>query len=129
MTKVRNVEKAGANVALIGDTKDEVSEVYVMSDDGSGHSINIPSFFLRKKTADAFRTSYENGDNIIIKVKIETAQSDKNTAVDLWLSTPFDLSLTALEGLRDYIPRFEDEKLEFHVRVRSKQCLFCDPFE
>ncbi len=48
VTKVRNVEKTGANVALIGDTKSENSEIYIMSDDGSGHTIEIPSFFIRK---------------------------------------------------------------------------------
>lgn len=48
VTKVRNVEKAGANVALVGDTVEENSEVFIMSDDGSGHSINIPSFFINK---------------------------------------------------------------------------------
>ena len=37
VTKVRNVEKAGANFALIGDTVMEDSEVFIMSDDGSGH--------------------------------------------------------------------------------------------
>lgn len=48
VTKVRNVEQTGANVALIADTKAENSEVYIMSDDGSGHTIEIPSFFIRK---------------------------------------------------------------------------------
>ena len=66
VTKVRNVEKAGANVALVGDTVEENSEVFIMSDDGSGHSINIPSFFINKKTADAFNNSYQDGDHIII---------------------------------------------------------------
>ena len=46
VTKVRNVEKVGANVALIGDSKREDSNIFIMSDDGSGHSINIPSFFI-----------------------------------------------------------------------------------
>ena len=54
VTKVRNVEKAGANVALIGDNKAESSEVFIMSDDGSGHSINIPSYLIRKDTFEAF---------------------------------------------------------------------------
>ena len=66
VTKVRNVEKAGANVALIGDNKLEDSEIFIMSDDGSGHSINIPSFFIDKKTSDAFEESYKHGDHIII---------------------------------------------------------------
>ena len=47
VTKVRNVEKVGANVALIGDSKSEDSNIFIMSDDGSGHSINIPSFLIR----------------------------------------------------------------------------------
>ena len=51
MTKVRNVEKTGANAALIGDVNSEKSEVFIMSDDGSGHSINIPSFFIREETS------------------------------------------------------------------------------
>ena len=54
MTKVRNVEKAGANMALIGDNLAEQSEVFIMSDDGSGHSINIPSYLIEKKTSKAF---------------------------------------------------------------------------
>ena len=58
VTKVRNVEKAGANVALIGDNKAENSEVFIMSDDGSGHSINIPSFLIRKQSAD-FMKKYQ----------------------------------------------------------------------
>lgn len=96
VTKVRNVEKAGANVALIGDTTEEDSEVYVMSDDGSGHSINIPSFFIRKHVADAFRDSYANGDSVIIKVKIETVKTNSITTVDLWYSTPFDLPVESI---------------------------------
>ena len=55
VTKVRNVEKAGANVALIGDNVVENSEVFIMTDDGSGHQINIPSFFIRYEISEAFK--------------------------------------------------------------------------
>ena len=64
-----------------------------MSDDGSGHTINIPSFLIRSETAEAFKFSYEKGDRIIIKVQIETAKSNDVSEVDLWQSTPFDLSI------------------------------------
>lgn len=73
VTKVRNVERAGANIALVGDSKIENSEVFIMSDDGSGHSINIPSFFVRKASADAFKTAYAANERVIIKIDIETA--------------------------------------------------------
>ena len=79
VTKVRNVEKAGANIALIGDNKEEQSEVYIMSDDGSGHSINIPSFLIQKQAYDHFVDSYDDGDHIIIKVKIETLRTNNTS--------------------------------------------------
>ena len=104
VTKVRNVEKAGANIALIGDNKEEQSEVYIMSDDGSGHSINIPSFLIQKRSYDSFVDAYEDGNHIIIKVKIETLRTNNTSSVDLWYSTPFDLNVDILEGLRDSIP-------------------------
>lgn len=118
VTKVRNVEKAGANVALIGDNKVEDSEVFIMSDDGSGHSINIPSFIIRKQTADAFKKFFADGEEIILKVQIGTGHSNGVTQVDLWYSTPFDLSMTMIKSLRDYLPRFGD-KVQFNLKIRS----------
>ena len=121
VTKVRNVEKAGANIALIGDNKEEDSEVFIMSDDGSGHSINIPSFLLDKQTSDAFEDSYRNGEHIIIQVKIETAHSANGSdgaTVDLWYSTPFDLSVRQLKDLRKTIPLFGDH-IKFDLKVKT----------
>mmetsp|Transcript_30625 Transcript_30625/g.40748 ORF Transcript_30625/g.40748 Transcript_30625/m.40748 type:complete len:126 (-) Transcript_30625:1099-1476(-) len=91
--KVRNVERSGANVALIGDNKVENSEIFIMSDDGSGHSVNIPSFFIRKATADGIMESYVKEERVIIKIEIETGTTGKTADVDLWYSTPFDLSV------------------------------------
>ena len=48
VTKVRNIERQGVKLAIIGDARDEDSENLIMSDDGTGHSINIPSFIIRK---------------------------------------------------------------------------------
>jgi hypothetical protein len=51
VTKVRNIEKFGIQLAIIADTQEEDTENLIMTDDGSGHSINIPSFIIRKKEA------------------------------------------------------------------------------
>ena len=67
-------------MALIGDTYNEDSEVFIMSDDGSGHSINIPSFLIRQETFNTLQTSYAAGEHIIIKVSIESPESNNNTA-------------------------------------------------
>ena len=44
-----------------------------MTDDGSGHLVSIPSFLLTKHASDAFKTAYEKGFPIIIKIDLETA--------------------------------------------------------
>lgn len=46
--KVRNIEKLGVKLAIIADNKVENSEELIMSDDGTGQSISIPSFIIRK---------------------------------------------------------------------------------
>ena len=76
MTKVRNVERAGANVALIGDNKVENSEVFIMSDDGSGHSVNIPSYLIRKATSDGIMAAYGRDERVILRVEIEAGEVD-----------------------------------------------------
>ena len=125
--KVRNVEKVGGSVALIGDTKTENSEIYIMSDDGSGHSVNIPSFFVRKSAGDAFKAAYESGSRIVIKITIETGKLGQTAQVDLWYSTPFDLTLDQLKALETTIPQF-GESIKFLLKLRSKPCISCDSF-
>lgn len=46
--KVRNMENVGAAVAIIYDNSDEEVENIVMSDDGTGGGIRIPSMLISK---------------------------------------------------------------------------------
>ena len=48
-TKVRNVEEAGASLAVIIDNKDEDVEMVNMVDDGAGAGIRIPSMLISKR--------------------------------------------------------------------------------
>ena len=48
-TKVRNVEDAGASLAIIIDNKKENVEMVNMIDDGAGAGIRIPSMLINKK--------------------------------------------------------------------------------
>ena len=124
VTKVRNVEKAGANAALIGDNEYERSETMILSDDGSGHSINIPSFLIRKKTSDHFKDYKDNGSRLIVKIGIETALTNNTVTVDLWYSSEFDLTEGILSGFKKIIPKFED-KVIFNPRIKTKSCSYC----
>lgn len=47
--KVRNMERAGAGVGLVVDSSDEDIKRVVMTDDGTGHGIRIPSVLISKQ--------------------------------------------------------------------------------
>lgn len=53
--KVRNIEEAGAGLAIIVDNKKEDISKIVMSDDGSGAGLRIPSMLI----------SHEDGEKLI----------------------------------------------------------------
>lgn len=42
-------------MAIIADNREESTEDLIMADDGTGHSINIPSFIIRKDDADIIK--------------------------------------------------------------------------
>lgn len=46
--KVRNMEDAGAAVGIVIDTSDEDVSNVVMSDDGSGAGLRLPSMLISK---------------------------------------------------------------------------------
>jgi hypothetical protein len=49
VTKVRNIERAGGSLAvIIDDTFEDINKV-IMSDDGTGTGIRIPSMLIGKK--------------------------------------------------------------------------------
>ena len=60
--KVRNLERYGVKLAVIADNQEEDSENLIMTDDGSGHSINIPSFIIRKKDATLIKETLQSAD-------------------------------------------------------------------
>lgn len=62
--KVRNIEEAGAGLAVIVDSKKEDVSKIVMSDDGSGAGLRIPSMLI----------SYEDGQKLIDFFKTATKE-------------------------------------------------------
>jgi hypothetical protein len=54
VTKVRNVERAGGHAAIVVDDKFEDVQYVVMSDDGTGSGIRIPSMLVGKSDGQKF---------------------------------------------------------------------------
>jgi len=62
-----------------------------MADDGSGWSINIPSFFIRNKDGNKIKSSIDDGKNVYIKAELEISNPDNRVEYDLWYSSFLDI--------------------------------------
>jgi hypothetical protein len=93
VTKVRNAEKMGVKVCIVADNKVEETENVIMTDDGSGHSISIPSFIIRKREADAIKKVLLSQDtqNVYIKAQFEMSHPDNRVEYELWYSSILDV--------------------------------------
>lgn len=94
VTKVRNIEKLGVKLAIIIDDREEYSENLIMADDGTGHSINIPSFIIRKKDGNIIKDTIINNPTktVYLKAELEIIHPDNRVEYELWYSTLLDLN-------------------------------------
>lgn len=91
-------------MAIIVDNQDEHSEELVMADDGSGHSIHIPSFIIRKSSGEAIKQtlSGSEGLSVYIKGELHIARPDNRVEYDLWYSSILDMDYSQLNDLGLY---------------------------
>jgi hypothetical protein len=104
VTKVRNIEKLGVKMAIIADNREEHTEELIMADDGTGHSINIPSFIIRKKDADKIKKTFSGTvpQNVYIKADLEIVHPDNRVEYELWYSSILDMDYWRLFDLGTY---------------------------
>lgn len=62
VTKVRNVEKAGGSLAVIIDDQEDIPVHTIMSDDGTGGGIRIPSMMIGRKDGKELKDFLLTGD-------------------------------------------------------------------
>jgi hypothetical protein len=103
-TKVRNIEKAGGQIAVIGDGfYDSIEDVYMEDVDGSGFSLTIPALLIGKADARTLKVALQSKLQVKMKVDLEISHSDsKFVEVGLWYGSALDLDPKFLQGLYDY---------------------------
>lgn len=104
-------------LAFIADSQEEESENLIMTDDGSGRSINIPSFIIRKKDATIIKAALKDCtlvpavmttlvparesvcQKVYIKAELEMAHPDNRVEYELWYSTIIDIDYELIRGI------------------------------
>jgi hypothetical protein len=125
VTKVRNIEKLGVKVGVISDNRDELSESLIMSDDGTGQTVTIPSFIIRKRDADLIKETLLNSNSsVYIKAEVEMTHPDNRVEYDLWYSTVTDLESWFMYDLSMYQKTLGSNAL-FTPRILTYSCQTC----
>ncbi len=123
---MRNIEKLGVKLAIIVDDKEEESENLIMSDDGTGHSINIPSFIIRKKDGNIIKSFVINdpSQSVYMKAELEMVHPDNRVEYELWYSSVLDLDYMKLHDLALYHFALGENAL-FMPRILTYSCPEC----
>ena len=125
-TKVRNIEKLGVKLAIIVDDREEHSENLIMADDGTGHSISIPSFIVRKKDGNIIKdvVIHNPTKNIYLKAELEIDHPDNRVEYELWYSSILDLDYMQLREIALYQFALGKDAL-FTPRILTYSCTEC----
>jgi hypothetical protein len=114
--KVRKAQHAGAAAVLIADNvcqcfertcnapdnnlSCEVAEP-IMSDDGSGADVTIPSFLVFKQDADPIKDAIVQDQHIRIEMAFSIPAPDSRVEYDIWLSPADPVSHPILKTFKD----------------------------
>lgn len=117
--KVRNAQRAGAAAVIVADNvcmcdaendpdigcKSNAGfsceyRVPIMSDDGSGSDITIPSFLMFKQDADSIKDEVKNNNVVQVEMAWATPAPDDRVEYDLWTVPTDFLSVEFLQSFK-----------------------------
>lgn len=129
--KVRNIEEAGAGLAIIIDNihKENVTRI-VMSDDGSGAGLRIPSMMISNEDGQKIlnwmqTASAEDLESIRIVASFDMRRPDNRVEYDVWFSATQDVALDFFQDFKDIDQRLGEGVL-MTPRFVFWECKNCD---
>ena len=112
-------------MALIADDKSEDSENLIMSDDGTGNTVNIPSFMIKKKDSDAIKNMIsKSNSSVYIKAELDIVHPDNRVEYELWYSSILDVEPWLMYDISLYQKTLENNAL-FTPRILTYACKSC----
>ncbi len=130
MKKIRNMENIGVSVGIIINDNDDEIENVLMSDDGTGGGIRIPSMLItrtegRKLLDYIKRASEKELDSIAILAEFVMFKPDNRVEYDIWFTSSNDRALDFLSDFASTDSEFGDRVLMTPHYVFWK-CTFCE---
>lgn len=127
--KVRNMENIGVAVSIVVDNRAEMIDEILMSDDGTGGGIRIPSMLIGEKDGDKLiewykKASESEREQIIIMCEFVMPEHDV-VDLDFWFTSSSDRAIDFLEDFTK-IDTNLGPLLNFKPRYVFWECTNCD---
>ena len=126
------MENAGVAVAIVVDSTDEDINSIVMSDDGSGAGIRIPSMLISKadgaKLVDFLQTASDeelSQVSLLADFSLKRHDGDNKVDYDIWYSSTSDVALDFIQDFMKIDRAFRD-KVKMTPRFVFWECTDCD---
>ena len=102
--KVRNMENFGISTAIIVDNRPEMVDEILMSDDGTGGGIRIPSMLIGendgKKLIEWYKKASDDERKSLVLMCEFVMPEHQNVNVDFWFTSSSDRAIDFLEDFR-----------------------------
>lgn len=125
------MEKAGASLAVIIDDNDrEDIKNVIMSDDGTGTGIRIPSMIIGSRDGKALIDFLQKNEELAKKASL-TAEfvmenPDNRVEWSLWYTSISDKALDFIRNFKTYHKKFHPDDTQFEPRIVTWSCPNCD---
>jgi hypothetical protein len=130
--KIRNMENAGVAAGIIVDNKNENITQILMSDDGTGGGIRIPSMLIGKTDGQeiinwlsSVNSTEISQMNIMMDFVMNTTK-DNRVTYDFWYTSSSDRALDFLEDFAQVEKKLTKANVDFTPHFVFWQCVKCD---
>ena len=127
--KVRNLENIGVSVAIIVDNNPEMIDEILMSDDGTGGGIRIPSMLIGqndgKKLIEWFSQASEEELSQVVMMSDFVLPEFDRVRYDFWFTSSSDRGLSFLEDFEQLNNKLGDQ-VQFTPHYVFWECSNCD---
>lgn len=127
--KVRNMENIGIAVAIVVDNRAEIIDQVLMSDDGTGGGIRIPSMLIGQRDGDILFDWFKSAskqERATLMLMSEFIMPEFDTvSLDFWFTSSSDRAINFLEDF-EKIERNLGESLNFSPHYVFWECTSCD---